>query len=96
MTVIAICQSKAIKRSLSVKRYINSSPERERNVEVVESDSMISVVAAVKKENRIFAIVIVTSQATGFTATQRLSQTSARDTMENTLNLCARVYQEHL
>lgn len=72
MSVIAICQSKAIKCSLSVKRYINSSPERERNVEVVETDSMISVVAAVKKEKRIYAIVIVTSQATGVTVTHRV------------------------
>ena len=55
--VIAICQSKAIKCSLSVKRYIKSLPDRERNVEVVESDSMISVVAAVKKEKRIMPLL---------------------------------------
>lgn len=48
--------------------------KRERNVEVVEIDSMISVVAAVKKEKRIYAIVLVTSQATSVTATHRVWQ----------------------
>lgn len=67
--------------------------KRERNVGVVEIDSMISVVAAVKKERRIYAIVIVTSQATSVAATHRVWQTSAGVTTENTLNLCACVFQ---
>lgn len=67
--------------------------EREGNVGVVEIDSMISVVAAVKKERRVYAIVIVTSQATSVAATHHVWQTSVGVTMENTLNLCACVFQ---